>query len=231
MIALKPLAPAIAAAALAGLLLSSGCAHPSLADSARRGPFHAPGNFAGDSNLGIVRRVVLMPVWAGSGTAPEAVAALDDVLLAALQRQNRFEIVPFTRDECRRRYLSDALSASGALPADLLESLQREHAADAVVFVDLTVYHAYKPIALGLRGKLAAIDGSRLLWTFDDLFASDDPAVANAARRHFIDRDRSVPTDLTAAVLQSPSKFAAYAATAMFATLPPVLPPRAVAAR
>jgi hypothetical protein len=230
MITLKHLAPA-AAAALAGLLFSSGCAHPSLADSARRGPFHAPGNFAGDANLGIVRRVVLMPVWAGPGTAPEAVAALDEVVLAALQRQNRFEIVPFARDECRRRYLSDALSASGALPADLLDSLKREHAADAVVFVDLTVYHAYKPLALGFRGKLAAIDGSSLLWTFDNLFASDDPAVANAARRHFINRDRSVPTDLTAAVLQSPSKFAAYAASAMFATLPPVLPPRTVAAK
>jgi hypothetical protein len=222
---------AAALAALAALALSAGCAHPSLADSARLGPFYAPGNFAADANLGIVRRVVLMPVWAGAGTAPEAVAALDEVVLAALQRQNRFEIVPFARDECRRRYLSDALSASGVLPADLLDSLKREHAADAVVFVDLTVYHAYRPIALGFRGKLASIDGTHLLWTFDNLFASDDPAVANAARRHFVNRDRSVPTDLTAVVLQSPSKFAAYAASAMFATLPPVLPPRAMAAK
>ncbi len=220
---------ALAALAVAGLAFLSGCAHPSIADAARLGPFYAPGNFAGDANLGIVRRVALMPVWANPGTAPESVAALDEVVLAALQRQNRFEVVPFARDECRRRYLADALSASGALPADLLDSLKRELAVDAVLFVDVTVYQAYKPIALGFRGKLAAIDGSRLLWTFDNLFASDDPAVANAARRHFLNRDRSVPTDLTGVVLQSPSKFAAYAAAAMFGTLPPVLPPRAEA--
>ena len=213
-----------------GAAFCGGCANPSMVDAARLGPFYAPGNFAGDANLGIVRRVALMPVWAGTGVAPEAVAALDEVVLAALQRQNRFEVVQFTREECRRRYVMDAVSSSNALPSDLLEMLKREHAVDAVMFVDLTVYQAYKPLALGFRGKLAAVDGSRLMWTFDNLFSSDEPAVANAARRHFVNRDRSVPTDLTTAVLQSPSKFAGYAATAMFATLPPILQPR-VAAR
>ena len=221
--------PALSVVAF-GAAFFGGCAHPSMVDAARLGPFYAPGNFAGDANLGIVRRVALMPVWAGTGVAPEAVAALDEVVLAALQRQNRFEVVQFTREECRRRYVMDAVSSSNALPSDLLEMLKREHAVDAVMFVDLTVYQAYKPLALGFRGKLAAVDGSRLMWTFDNLFSSDEPAVANAARRHFVNRDRSVPTDLTAAVLQSPSKFAGYAATAMFATLPPILQPR-VAAR
>ncbi len=220
-----------AAAALATLALGAGCAHPSLADTARLGPFYAPGNFAADASLGIVRRVVLMPLWVGPGTPAESVADLDAVLLAALQRQNRFEVVPFSREDCRRRYLADALSSSTALPNDLLESLKREYAVDAVLFVDLTVFHAYKPLALGLRGKLAAIDGSRLMWTFDNLFAADDPAVANAARRHFLNRDRSVPADLTSVVLQSPSKFATYAAATMFATLPPVLPPRVASAK
>lgn len=225
---LKPLLAATTAALAA---FGGGCAHPhSVADAARLGPFFAPGNFSGDPHLGILRRVVVMPVWAGGpGAAPESVAALDEVVLASLQRQNRFEIVTFSRDECRRRYLADALASSGELPADLLETLRRDYAADAVLFVDATVYKAYKPLALGLRAKLAAIDGSRLLWTFDQLFAADDPAVANAARRHFIGRDRSAPADLTGAVLLSPSKFAAYATTAMFATLPPVMPTRTAA--
>ncbi len=229
MIAMKPLSALLLAAGAAAF--SGGCAHPSMVDAARLGPFHAPGNFAGDANLGIVRRVALLPVWSGAGVAPEAVAALDDVVLAALQRQNRFEVVQFTREECRRRYVMDAISSSNALPNDLLEMLKREHAVDAVMFVDLTVYQAYKPLALGFRGKLAAVDGSRLMWTFDNLFSSDEPAVANAARRHSVNRDRSVPADMTAAVLQSPTKFAGYAATAMFATLPPILPPRVVAAK
>lgn len=223
----------LAALAVAGLGTLPGCLHPypTVADAARLGPFYTPGNFAGDASLGIVRRVALLPVWVGQGTAPESVSALDDVVLASLQRQNRFEIVQVSREEIRRRYVADALSSSTALPADLLETLKREYSVDAVLFVDVTAYQAYKPITIGLRSKLAVIDGSRLLWTFDNMFASDDPAVANAARRHFVERDRSVPTDLTAAVLQSPSKFAAYATTAMFATLPPVLPPRVASAK
>lgn len=223
---LRPLVSAVAAMMLA---LSTGCMHPALDDPARRGPFFAPKNHAGDVSLGGVRRVVVLPIWAAPGVSPESAAALDDVLHTALQKENRFEVVTFTRDDCRRRYLTDALPSSGALPADLLDMLKREFAVDGVLFVDLTVFNAYKPITLGFRGKLATVDGSRLIWTFDNLFASDDPAVANSARHHFVDRDRSAPADLTPAVFQSPTKFASYAASAMFATLPPVLPPLASA--
>jgi hypothetical protein len=131
-------------------------------------------------------------------------------------------VVSFSRDECRRRYREDALSSASALPADLFSSLQQEFGADAVLLIDLTAFSAYKPLTLGLRGKLAAIDGTRLVWTFDNVFSSEAPAAANSARNHFLDRDRSVPVDLTRAALQSPSKFAAYAAASMFTTLPPV---------
>lgn len=215
------------AVALTAVALTTGCVHPALDDPARRGPFFTPKNHASDVSLGGVRRVVVLPVWAAPGISPESAAALDGVLLEALQRENRFEAVTFTRDDCRRRYLTDALSSSGALPADLMDMLKREFTADAVLFVDLTVFNAYKPLSLGLRGKLATIDGSRLIWTFDNLFATDDPAVANSARHFYVNRDRSAPADLTPAVLQSPTKFAAYAASAMFATLPPVLAPLA----
>jgi hypothetical protein len=40
-----------------------------------------------------------------------------------------------------------------------------------------------------------------------------------------------VPADLTGIVLQSPSRFAGYAAAEMFATLPPVVVPLAVVTR
>ncbi len=223
------LRPVVWAAAAVILTFSNGCMHPALADSARRGPFFAPKNHAGDVSLGGMRRVVVLPIWAAPGVSPESAATLDEVLHTALQKENRFEVVTFTRDDCRRRYLTDALASSGALPGDLLDMLKREFAVDGVLFVDLTVFHAFKPITLGFRGKLATIDGSRLIWTFDNLFAADDPAVANSARHHFVDRDRSAPADLTPAVFQSPTKFASYAASAMFATLPPVLPPLASA--
>jgi hypothetical protein len=209
----------------AGLALVAslgGCASPSVSDPARTGPFFTPANHSADASLGDIRRVIVLPIWVGEGTSGETAAALDPVFLTALQQEKRFEVVTLTRAECRRRYGVEALSAATLLPHDLFQSLKREYAADAVLFIDLTSYHPYKPITLGLRGKLAVLDDSRLVWTFDNVYSSEAPAAANSARNFFLDRDRSVPADLTRTALQSPSKFASYAAASMFATLPPV---------
>jgi len=211
------------ALAVAVLCLCAGCMHPAANDPARVGPFFTPANHSGDPSLGGVRRVVVLPVWVGEGTRPESAAALDEVFLIALQQEKRFEVVSFSREECRRRYGVEALSSATTLPSGLFPALQREFAADAILFIDLTAYNAYKPLTLGLRSKLAAIDGTRLIWTFDNVFSTEAPGAANSARHHFLDQDKSVPLDLTRTVLQSPSRFAAYAAASMFATLPPVV--------
>jgi hypothetical protein len=206
----------------------AGCMTPSIVDSARRGPFFTPTNFVGEPSLGGIRRVVLLPVCGGSLAPVETVAAFDPVIASALQQQHRFEVVPLPRAEAQRHFHAEEFSSVSALPHDFLEVLQREYAADAVMFVDITVFQPYRPLALGLRGKLARLGGSaRLVWTFDNTFSTDDPAVANSARRHFLGSDRGgVPTDLSPGVLQSPARFASYAADAMFGTLPPVtLPP------
>ena len=47
--------PALSVVAF-GAAFFGGCAHPSMVDAARLGPFYAPGNFAGDANLGALRR-------------------------------------------------------------------------------------------------------------------------------------------------------------------------------
>lgn len=213
------------AVALFALAFSSGCNHLEGIELKRGGPFFTPTNFAGETFLGGIRRVVLLPVWGGSVASVESAAAFDSVFLTALQQQNRFEVVTLSREDCLRQFGAEALSSSGALPQNLLAVLRREYAADAVLFVDLTVFNAYRPIELGLRGKLASIDGSKLLWTFDTVFSAADPAVANSARRHFEATPTGVPADLTPAVLQSPSRFATYAADTMFGTLPPVTEP------
>lgn len=211
--------------ALMLLALLAGCLHPPASDPARVGPFFTPPNYSGDASLGGIRRVVVLPAWVGEGTKPESAAELDGVFLTALQQEKRFEVVALSRVECRRRFRAEAFSSAMALPNDLFAFLQREYAADAVLFIDVTAYQPYKPIILGLRSKLAAIDGTRLVWTFDNLFSAENPAAANGARRSLLERDRSVPADLTGIALQSPSRFTAYAAAAMFGTLPPVVVP------
>jgi len=179
-------------------------------------------NHSGEANLGDIRRVVLMPVWAGSTASAETAASFDPVLVTALQASQRFEVVTLSREDCLRRFRGESFSSAGALPHDLMATLQREFAADAVLFVDVTVFRAYRPLAMGLRAKLAGFSDDRLIWVFDNLFSADDPAVANSVRNHFLDADVRVPADLTHSALQSLIRFAAYTTAAMFATLPPV---------
>jgi len=205
----------------------AGCMQPAFNDSARIGPFFVPANHTGEPSLGGLHRVVVLPVYGGALAPAESLAAFDPVFIAALQQENRFEIVALSREDCRRKFHADEFSSAAALPHDFLATLRREFAADAVLFVDVTVFRAYRPIALGLRGKLATLDGTRLVWTFDNVFSADDPAVANSARQHYLGSDRGgVPADLSPGVLQSPTRFAGYAAAAMFATLPPVQAPK-----
>lgn len=214
----------------AGTTLLAGCNGVSAFDPALHGPFHVPTNHAGDPTLGGIRRVVVLPVCGGTVAPAETTALLDPVIVAALQGENRFEVVSLTREESLRRFRVPEVSSASALPHGFLTRLKEDYAADAVLFVDLTVFNPYRPLSVGLRAKLAAIDGTRLVWTFDNVFAADDPAVANSVRRHFLTGDRGgVPVDLTPGVLQSPARFTGYAAAAMFATLPPVTAPLAAA--
>jgi hypothetical protein len=199
--------------------------HPGPQDPARTGPFFTPANTRGEAWLGGIRRVVVLPVWSGVSASVETAASLDPVLLEALNHAQRFEVVALSRENALRLFRAESFSSASALPHGLMSALKRDFAADAVLFVDVTVYSAYRPLALGLRAKLATIDGTRLVWTFDNVFSADNAAVANAARNFYLDSDKSIPADMTQGVLQSPSRFAAYAGAAMFATLPPVNPP------
>jgi hypothetical protein len=207
------------------LSLFSGCAQLQNAGRAVERPAQPLRlNHGGDAKLPSgLQRVVILPLAGGTVASPESVSALDPVLIAALQLQNRFEVVPLTREECRRYFQTDEISSVSAIPANLLSVLKREYAADAVLFMDLTVYRAYHPLAIGLRGKLATLDGAHLVWTFDTVFSADDPSVADNAVRFLKSRDQGgLPADLIAVDLESPVRFCTYASTAMFATLPPI---------
>lgn len=206
------------------LLLLAGCETvPDRYDSVYLGPFYQPKNFVGEKQLPAdVRRVVVLPIATASVAPTETGESLDAVVVAALQKQQRFEVVRLTREECRRWFGADAFASAEALPHGMIDQLARRFAADAVMFVDLTVYEPYRPQTIGLRAKLATVKEVRLLWTFDEVISARDPAVANSARRQFLTTDRGAqPLDLSPAALQSPSRFAAFAAEAMFATLPP----------
>lgn len=208
-------------AGLVLFLLSAlcGCADLSLPRQLETG--FQPTNHRGDPRLPAdVHRVALLPAHGGAATVPESAAAMDAVLLAALQRQLRFEVVAISREECQRLFGEPSFASVDALPHGMLEKITERYAVDAVLFTDLTVFQAYRPIALGFRAKLATTRDVRLLWAFDDVFHADQPAMVGSIRNYYGKRDQLSPVDPVPAVLQSPARFGAVAADLMYKTLP-----------
>jgi len=207
----------------AAVLAAAGCAeHPGPQDPARAGPFYSPRNFTAERNLPVgLHRVVLLPVHGGDLVPRETAEGLDPIFATALQRQQRFEVVPLSRDECEKTFGVPSLSSTSSLPKDFLAILGEKFGAQAVVFVDLTAYQAYPPMSIGVRAKLADVASRRLIWSYDEILSTLQPAVANGLRRYFVQTDRGgVPFDLSTDALQSPARFAAYASETAFHTLP-----------
>ena len=225
------------AAALA-IGLACGCQHvPKVSVDWRGGPFFRPTNFTGAALMpGDVRRVAVLPLSIPDGLPSDSVAALEAAVHAALLREGRFEIVPVGAEFVRAVAGKPAVASHEILPPALFERLAREQGADAVLFVDVTLYRPYAPLELGVRAKLARCDELRtILWSFDTLFDAREPAVANSARRH-ASGGREAIVDAGPSALQSPSRFAAYVFADTFATLPnrpapPPAPPKSKVSR
>jgi hypothetical protein len=203
-------------------LLLGGCAFLEIELPPAPVAAYAPTNYKGEARLpAAIHRVAVLPAYGGDVTDPESAAALDLVLLTALQRQMRFEIVTLSRDECRHMFGAGSFGSTAALPPGILEKIATTYAVDAVLFIDITVYQPYRPLALGFRAKLATVRDVRLVWTFDEVFSAGQAAMLTSVQEYYEGSDKSGPTDISASVLQSPTRFGAVAADLMFKTLPP----------
>jgi len=213
--------PALAFTLLAPLLLT-GCAFLEIELPPPSVAAYVPTNYKGEARLPAdVRRVAVLPAHGGDVADPESAAALDPVLLTALQRQVRFEIVTLSRDDCRRMFGAGSFGSTDALPPGILEKIATTYAVDAVLFTDITVYQPYRPLTLGLRAKLATAHDVRLVWSFDEVFSGGQAAMRTSVDDYYAGTDKSAAMDVSAAVLQSPTRFGAVAADLMFRTLPP----------
>ena len=184
---------------------------------------YTPRNVAGLPKIPAeVRRVVVLPIYWGRDADSDFVADLDVIFQLALQRTNAFEIVPVSRAQMYKLFGTYQLSSVQILPDNLLKVLKDQYAADAVMFLDLTVNRPYRPISIGVRARLVQMDGRAMIWAIDAIFDSADPAVARAAL-DFSNRStfNRYPVDSTGGILMSPRAFAGFAADTMFGTLPP----------
>ncbi len=206
--------------ALVAMLTLTGCAQVPMFQH-EEPPTYKPANYRGDLKLpATLQRVAVLPAHGGTVVEGESASAMDSVIVKALQRQVRFEVVVISREECRQLFGADSFGSTDALPHGFLEKLGEKCGVDALLFTDLTVYQAYRPLSLGLRAKLVTVHDVRLVWAFDEVFSAGQTAMVNSVRDYYREGDQTAPVDPTPAVLQSPTRFGAVAADLMFKTLP-----------
>ena len=204
-------------------LLLAACSELPKADPAKAGPFYTPANVTRADRLPAeLRRVLVLPCAAGPDIAEDTLKRIDEALFLELNRAGRFETTQVARAELRQLFGAPSFLSTTSLPAGFVARLAQRFGVEGILFTDITHFHAYPPLAVGLRSKLARVVDGQILWAADNLFSASEPAVANAARRHALTlgTDRS-PGDLSHTILQHPTRFVGYAAAQTFATLPP----------
>jgi hypothetical protein len=186
-------------------------------------PKYTPRNVSGVPTLPEhIRRVVVLPVYWERDAGSDFVDDMDSILQLSLQRTNSFEVVPISRTQTYKLFSVNQFSSVSILPDDLLPILAKTYAADGVLFIDMTLFRPYRPIAIGLRAKLVDAKSGKIIWAIDCLFDSADPAVARAALDFSSSSTYNATTsvDSTGSILLSPRAFAAFASDTMFGTLP-----------
>lgn len=184
-------------------------------------PSYQPANVAGPELLPIdVRRVALLPAWSGRPLDAHSRDNINRAFTVALTRAARFEIVPVSASDLETWVKVPTVGSTTAIPANLFSALREQLGADAVLFVDVTHYSPYPPLAIGLRTRLIRLSDGADLWATDELFDASRAGTAAGARRHHL-LGESAPADLSPTALQSPARFVSYAADTLVATLPP----------
>lgn len=184
-------------------------------------PTFEPTNFGGiDALPDTIHRIAVMPIHFGK-KHPRLLEDLNPILQSELNKKNVAEIVPIEERYLVHTFNKPALNSTAPLPHDFFELIQQKYAPDAILLTDITHYHAYKPMSIGMRCKLVTALEGKILWSFDMVFDSGDPMVA-ASAKSFERRYNKIdnPMSVSSSILQSPNRFAKYITHAMFTTFP-----------
>ncbi|MBN1916615.1 MAG: hypothetical protein JW889_01795 [Verrucomicrobia bacterium] len=147
-------------------------------------PQHAITNWSRDTRfeqLGI-RRVAVMPFIDRSRYAA-ASTQLTESFVSELRKARRFDVTESRVDEP----LAQLTAARGSFDAVKVRLLGETLNVDAVVVGEITEYRPYRPLAIGLRIVMVDTRSGRVVWTVDEMFDTDELAVANLARAYYYD--------------------------------------------
>lgn len=109
---------------------------------------------------------------------------LGSILATELGKTGKFEVVAINPESLRSLTSRANWTGTEILPPDFFDSLQRVYGCDAVLFGELTLYHAYYPLAVGWRLKLVDVRTRQILWAVDEDFDTSQKAVSQEAHSY-----------------------------------------------
>jgi len=184
-----------------------------------------------------MRRLAILPVDAVR-PVNETQRDMDGVFRGELSKVVKYEIVQVSRPEMMKLINRESISSTEVLPQHLVTALRQKYAANAVMFIDFTLFRPYRPMAIGVRAKIVDLSNMEILWMADGVLDAAEPDVAALASQ-FADSSMkmgyispTIPKGQTRdyasgnqIVLQSPRLFAMFVAHEAFASLAPPPPP------
>ena len=184
-----------------------------------------------------MRRLAVLPIHANR-PIDDIQRDMDGIFRGELSKVVKYEIVQVPREEILKLTSREAVSSSSEIPADVIKALRQKYAADAVMFIDFTVFRPYRPIAIGVRAKIVDLRNMEVIWVADGILDTAEPDVAELATQ-FAGMGLNIPyisptiqkgksresASGNQIILQSPRLFAGFVAHEAFATLAPPPPP------
>ncbi len=200
------------------LVLAMGCSSVAkrLTDPSYTGPFRSQFNHSsmGFDVLKTISRVAILPTAlpeGGLGTPQsEAATEVQAGIIAELRQDGPFEAVFYQPP--KGRWLQGALElrTTEALPSQLLQDVQRQTSAEAILFSSLSTYQPYPPLRIGIKLTLVRVHDGAVLWQFDDGFNAGEAATLNDARK-YLRESLGIETDPPPALsVDSPQRFIRY---------------------
>ncbi len=198
--------------------------------------------FTASENLPITLKRVLMLPLAHEDSPSELTSGcemLAPVLETELIKTKKFEVVAASPKSIQALSGQPTWSGAEILPPDFFGSLQRVYGCDAVLFCQLSTFHAYPPLVIGWRLKLVDLTTQKIIWATDVVYDAGDPVVSKNAEAYqkqqqgaskpstffrrvvtWLNREPEPATDDQWTILNSPRYFGEFTASTLLQTLP-----------
>jgi len=206
------------------LPILSGCTSPRLERELSDRPMgkaYQPVNIFADPVLSAEFQTVLVLPFAKTGLSFEWMPAVESAMISSLRKAGRFNIVVLPAEALYDLTGSHEIPMASPVPASVLEVAWQQYQADGVLQMEVTAFRPYKPMEIGVQGRLFQTAGNRVIWSCDEFFDAGNQAVVTGARKYAETYlDQRYPLQSSYSALLTPQRFGGYVGHVLFETLP-----------